>query len=236
MFGKYNNNGFGGNSINVNTKIYTSYSDDSLLTLSAWNANLSLKLQPAKGKNEDGVTVYSTEQVETVTASITPETDQLLLAGIEKDILPAIKEKASASIGVVTGVADKRKVINVITTDGKVGLSVVFGGTINLDGTSTGTSLIQHTFNDRSYYTNYKQNDGGTANQIPSDFYAFVAKLKELKYVDGAISHGIAYSTSIKSAIAASKNTPAESTSQNTYSAPVTNVGDGSIDEFIPFS
>jgi thymidylate synthase len=87
MFVKNNN---GGNSVNVNTKLYTSYSDESLLTVSAWNSNISIKLQPAKGKDDDGLTIYSNEQVDTVTATVTPETAQVLLAGID-EIVDAIK-------------------------------------------------------------------------------------------------------------------------------------------------
>ena len=168
MFNNFNNNQQG-NSINVNTRLYTSYSDESLLTLSAWNTNLSLRLQPAKGKNDDGITVYSSEQTETVVASISPESNQVLLAGIDNDIIPAIEKSEPASIAVITGAnAEKRKIINIITDGKKIGLSVVFGGTINLNGTSSGSSVINHTFNERSYYTNYKKDEGGDSKNIPS--------------------------------------------------------------------
>lgn len=232
MFGKFGNNS--GNSVNVNTKIYTSYSDESLLTVSAWNTNLSVKLQPAKGKDDQGLTVYSSESTETITATVTPETNQVLLAGIEEVILDALKEKKSASIGVVSGVGDKRKIINIVTDGSKVGLSLVFGGTINIDGTSSGTSVLEHTFNDRAYTTNYQKDVGGENKTIPSDFYAFVAKLRELKYVDGAISHGINYNNAVKAAYNANKNN--QQSQGSTYSAPITNLGDGAIDDFIPFN
>lgn len=230
MFVKNNN---GGNSVNVNTKLYTSYSDESLLTVSAWNSNVSIKLQPAKGKDDDGLTIYSNEQVDTVTATVTPETAQVLLAGID-EIVDAIKNNKPESIGVVAGVNDKRKVINLSTDGTNVNLSLVFGGTINTDGTSTNTNVINHTFNNRSYTTAYSKDNGGEVKTIPSDFYAFIAKVKEIKYVDGAISHGINYNNAIKSSYSSNKNNQQQT--QNTYSAPVTNLGDGSMEDFIPFN
>jgi len=231
MFEKTNNNYQ--NSTSVNTRLYASYGEDSLLTVSAWNTNLTIKLQPAKGKTEEGLTQYSSEQSEAVSAVVSPESDMILLDGIEKVIIPAIDKKESASIAVLTGSPTKRKIINIVTKEGKVGLSVIFGGTINLDGTSEGTSAIDHTFSDRKYYKDYVKDAGGTGVEIPSDFYAFVSKLREISFIDGAINHGITASKANKSSFAPKPNNQTDQT--NTYSAPVTNVGDGSIEGFLPF-
>ena len=238
MFGKFNNNN-AGISVNVNTRLYTSYSDESLLVLSAWNTNLSVKFQPTVGKNADGITQYSNETASQITASITPETLELINKAVNDVILPAYDKKESASVAVLTGASQaKRKILDFVTDGEFISVNVIFGGTINLDGTSSDTTMLAHKFNNRSIITNYSKDSGGSTISVPTDFLAFISKLNELSNIDGSTSHGINYNNAIKSAYAAHTNGGGNSApaSQNTYAAPVTNVGDGDIDEFLPFT
>jgi hypothetical protein len=236
MFNKFNNNG---NGTSVNTRLYTSYADDSLLVLSAWNGNLSYKIQPAKGKNDDGLTVYSTEQQETFIGAITAETNQTLLKSFDDVIIPAINDGRSASIAVVAGSATSRKILNFTTENKQVKLTLIFGGNINLDCTSENTFSVTHTFNDRTYSNDYKKDVGGETVTIPSDFYAFLSKLRDFNNIDSSIAHGISYTNEVKSHYRKGGSDftqqPQQQTVQNNYSAPVVNAGDESLDTMIPF-
>ena len=117
MFG--NNNG-NGNGVNVNTAFYTSYSDTSLLSVGGWNRNLSLKIQPAVGKDANGLTQYASDKTSTITTSIREENALALLEGFNKYIKPAIENENphEAKVTIAMGSGDKKKALSIIF-DGK---------------------------------------------------------------------------------------------------------------------
>ena len=83
FFGKSN---FGGNNINVNTNgLFQSYSDTSLVTVGAWNQQLSVKIRPAIGKDENGLTQYAQNKEQIINTSITQENAIVLVKAYEKE-------------------------------------------------------------------------------------------------------------------------------------------------------
>ena len=57
MFGTRQNNG-NSNVVNVNSQIYRSYSDTAQLTVSAWNKNLSIVVNPFTGRDQQNKRKY----------------------------------------------------------------------------------------------------------------------------------------------------------------------------------
>ena len=113
------------NSVNVNTKLTTLYADDSMVSIGAWNTNLSIKFHPATGKNADGITQYAQDNTAIVNVVITPDNARALLDGIETIIIPAIQNKESKSVAVRTGSGDNMKILCVATENGAPYLYVV---------------------------------------------------------------------------------------------------------------
>ena len=90
MFIRQNQN----NQLNVNTKLYSSFSDTCMLTIGAWNQQLSVKFHPCKGTNPDtGLRTYASDNNEIIKTSLTEENTTALLNGIHDYIDPAIENK-----------------------------------------------------------------------------------------------------------------------------------------------
>ena len=87
MFGKtYNNT----DTVSVNNRITTLFSDTAYLSLAFWNTNLSLTMAPSDGKTNEGRTKYSKDVK--VSTSIVIDKVYMLLNAINEDILPVIHE------------------------------------------------------------------------------------------------------------------------------------------------
>ena len=89
----YNN----GNTVNVNTRLYTSYSDTAMVVMGAWNSQLSLKVHPFKGLNADGVRQYAQDNTEIINTSITIDNAHALIEAIDNTFDAAVKERRISS-------------------------------------------------------------------------------------------------------------------------------------------
>ena len=77
--------------INLNTNLYTSFSETAQLNVGAWNKQLSIQLKPCVGKDANGLRQYAEDKSQIINTSITPENAIALITGFEKEVLPAIK-------------------------------------------------------------------------------------------------------------------------------------------------
>lgn len=213
-----NNNG---NGVNLNTRLYTSYSDTCMLVLGAWNDKLSLKFHPMKGVNADGIRQYAQDNTEIVNTSLTTDNTIAFLTGIDDKIMPALKESKAETVSVTMGINENRKVVTVGTDGKEVWLSVIINVAEN--GVADASNELKHTFNKKEYMTGYDPSTGTGTETVNtnSDFLNFVSKLREIYNLSGAAAHAANYANAIKSSY--SNKQAMQMNDQPSYSAPTMN-------------
>lgn len=232
--GNFNNNG---GRATVNTRLYSSYADDSLLTLYAWNENISVKFHPVTGVNADGLKQYAQENTDIVNTSLVPENCIALLAGIEDNIIPALEEKKAASVSITSGSGANKKVLS-ITTDGETVKAVIFVS-VSEEGVADPNNKIEHTFKKRNYLVDYNPETGsGDVVDVNTDFEIFVQKISEIYNLDASIPHAIKYFEAVRNNYNTNRYAASANNVGNTnYQAPTTNyTSEGSISDFLPFN
>lgn len=240
MFGNQNqgssngNNGFN-NQINVTTRLYNSYSDTASLNVSAWNDQISIRLNPLKGRSPEGIRIYSQDNNECIQTALTIENTSALLEGIDTVIIPALRGNAPANVAVMAGTANNKKVI-VIATDGKdVELTIYVG--VNEENKAQEGNSISHRFNKKEWINGYNPASGtGEIHEANADFTAFTKKLEEVYKLSSAVVHAFKKNEAYKNSYSGSNNNNYNHTNNN-YSAqaPVANAGTSNIADFIPF-
>lgn len=224
------------NQTNVNTKLVTLYSDDSMVSVGAWNTNLSIKFHPATGKNADGITQYSQDNNYIVTLVVTPDNARALLDGINNQIIPAINAKGTNSVAIRTGSGENMKILCVGCENGAPYMYVAK----NLMNDITGNdNIIMHHFSTRSYLLGYTHTNGSSAEvTVYTGFLNFVKRLEGVDRLVPDVQHSINYATAVRSAIASSYNNNSYNNNnvQPKYEAVVSNFEGSSSGEFLPFA
>ena len=234
FFGKPSNNN---NGVNVNTSLFTSYSDTCKLTMGAWNLQLSLKFHPFKGVNGEGIRQYAQDNTEIINTSLTVENTTALLEAIEKDFLPAIEKGEECSVSVLISTGENRKLLS-IETDGTDIYAVIY---INVqdDGTvpNPDTNTLKHKFNKKDYMVGYNCTTGsGEQKSVNAEYENFVKKLNSIYDLAPVTAHAINYNNALKASYSnrSAANAPVNSAPQ--YTAPTTNYNDSDMSDFLPFS
>lgn len=234
MFENTNNNGRQyGNSVNVNTRLYTSYSDTAQIVLGAWNNNISIKVHPFQGLNAEGLRQYAQDSTQIINVVITNDNAHALIEAANKVLYPAINNNSEASIAVYTGSGDTKKSLTLHTDGNDVFLTVALG--VNDEGVAPESNIITHKFNKRKYIVGYNPAvGGGDTVEANSDFESFMNKIRSIDNFSGAIAHGINYNSMIKKSFS-SNNSNSYSHPAPNYSAPSTNYGNaGDLSDFLP--
>ena len=230
FMGKNTNNG---NGVNVNSALYTSYSDTCMVKISAWNTNLSIKFHPMKGLNADGIRQYAQDNTEIISTSLTVDNTGALLEGIKNVIEPAIASKSEASVSVAMGIADNRKVLTVKTDGNNVFLIIAIG--VSDQGITSENNILTHTFNKKEYMVGYNPVTGsGEVVTANADYDNFVEKLKDIYKLTAATAHSINYNNALK-ANYSNKQASYNAQSNPSYQAPVNNYS-GDMGDFLPFN
>lgn len=225
--GRQNN----GNGVNVNTRLYTSYSDTCMIALGAWNDKLSLKFHPMKGLNADGIRQYAQDNTEIVSTSLTVDNTTALLSGAKDVIQPALEKKEPASVSITMGADANRKVITLATNGDNITLSVIIGVAEN--GVADPNNSITHTFNKKEYMIGYDPSSGtGNTVSVNADYENFINKLNDVYKIDAAIPHATNYSNAIKNSFS---NKPVDN-SGTSYSAPTNTYSGNNMADFLPFN
>lgn len=220
------------NSVNTNTKLTTLYGEDSMVSVGAWNTNLSIKFHPANGKNADGVTQYFQDNTNVVNVVLTPDNARSLLDGINTIIIPAIENKETRSVAVRTGNGDNMKILCVATENGVPYLYVVKNSS---NGIASEDNVVKHHFSTRSYVSDYSYvNGNGTEVPVNTGFKNFVKRLEGMDRIIPDVSHSISYSQAVRSAVANNYNNSGNSAPR--YEAPVNTFDGSGTDEFLPFA
>ena len=219
--------------INLNTSLYTSYSETAQLNAGAWNKQLSINLKPCVGKDANGLRQYAEDRSQIISTSITPENAIALIAGFEKEVLPAIngvKDNGSVSIVISADNGDARKILTVGYEDGIAYLSIAIG----INETGVASNVIKHTFNKRQYLTNYVSNTGSAEEVVvETDLINFMNKVYAVKDLSPIIAHSVKYNDMVKAAYQRTNQNYQNSTPQQNFQANTTNVN--SMEDFLPF-
>jgi hypothetical protein len=220
--GSYQNNN---QKVNVNTPLYTSYSDTCLLRVSAWNKMMSIKLQPIKGVTQEGMRQYADNgSPETVTTSLTQDNVIALLEGIKKNIIPLMSDASNESqfnsVSVTMGAEANRKVMTIKFDNGDIYLSLA--SHTDEMGKVDPKNVVTHKFNKKSYFSTYDPTNGVSNETVTySDFINFLKVLESYRELNGVVAHSISYEKEAK-ANTFSRRPPQNNMNQQQYSAPVT--------------
>lgn len=223
-----------GNGVNVNTKLYDSYSDTCHLVVGGWNNSLSVKFHPFKGVDANGLRQYATDKSEVIVTSLNGDNTTTLKKAIDDEIRPAINDKKSASVSILVSSDENKKAITISTDGTKVYISVAINVTEN--NTTTPNNILTHEFNTKEYITSYDPNTGsGEKVLVNSDFENFYKKLDSVQAYAGAISHSIKYSDAIRNSYNKNGfNNQQPQGNFNNYNAPVSTGTD--MSDFLPFN
>lgn len=243
MFNRsYNNNG---NAVNANTHFFNSYSETSLLRVGGWNQQLSIRLQPATGKDSSGVTMYAQDQSQILSTSLSQESAIVLYDGFKKEIEPCLDAHiASKKISTQVSNGDTKKIISIYYDGNDAYLEIATS--VNDQNITTDQNVITHKFNKRTYMVNYDYHTGQATETktIESDFLNFMDKVEKVKDMTPVVVHTMKYANAVKNTFSNNNNQNSGNNgfipqSQNTggpvnYNpAPSTNAN--SMDEFLPF-
>lgn len=227
---QYNN----GNNVNVNTRLYTSYSDTAMVVMGAWNSQLSLKVHPFKGLNAEGVRQYAQDNTEIINTSITVDNAHALIEAIDSVFQPAVDEKKEASVGIQIGTGDHKKSLTLSTDGQEIYLIIAIG--VDDNGVAQESNIIKHKFNKRSYVVDYNPATGsGTEVMANTDYDSFVAKVRAIENLTPTIAHSINYSNQLRQSYS-SRNANQNNYGGNNYQAPTTNYGGGDMSDFLPMN
>ena len=230
MFFKSNNSR---QEINLNTSLYTSFSETAQLNAGAWNKQLSINLKPCVGKDANGLRQYAEDRSQIISTSITAENAIALITGFEKEVLPAIngvKDNGSVSIVISADNGDARKILTIGYEDGIAYLSIAIG----INETGVASNVIKHTFNKRQYLTNYVSTTGSAEEVfVETDLINFMNKVYAVKDLSPIIAHSVKYNDMIKAAYQRTNQNYQNSTPQQNFQANTTNVN--SMEDFLPF-
>lgn len=243
MFNRsYNNNG---NAVNANTHFFNSYSETSLLRVGGWNQQLSIRLQPATGKDSSGVTMYAQDQSQILSTSLSQDSAIVLYDGFKKEIEPCLDAHiASKKISTQVSNGDTKKIISIYYDGNDAYLEIATS--VNDQNITTDQNVITHKFNKRTYMVNYDYHTGQATETktIESDFLNFMDKVEKVKDMTPVVVHTMKYANAVKNTFSNNNNQNTGNNgfipqSQNTggpvnYNpAPSTNAN--SMDEFLPF-
>lgn len=243
MFNRsYNNNG---NAVNANTHFFNSYSETSLLRVGGWNQQLSIRLQPATGKDSSGVTMYAQDQSQILSTSLSQDSAIVLYDGFKKEIEPCLDAHiASKKISTQVSNGDTKKIISIYYDGNDAYLEIATS--VNDQNITTDQNVITHKFNKRTYMVNYDYHTGQATETktIESDFLNFMDKVEKVKDMTPVVVHTMKYANAVKNTFSNNNNQNTGNNgfipqSQNTggpvnYS-PASSTNANSMDEFLPF-
>ena len=231
----YNRGNSSKQNVNVNTKFFTSYDDQSLVTVSAWNANLSIRFHPLKTVSPSGQKIYAQDLNEVITVSISPESAYTIRKGIEEDILPAIENNEERSDVFMTGSENTRKCFSIFTKKNETGsVDVYVSVSFNLteEFVDNPNTYIAHKLSTRKFKRN------GEFKEVQTDLLRILDKIKRIDELSQTIQHGIIYTNKSKELASKSfKNNFNNKPQYPSYEA-TENIApmDGSISDFVPFN
>lgn len=212
MFGRQSNQN---NGVNVNTTFKVFFSDLSSLTVGAWNSQLSIRLIPCTGHDENGMRQY--DQNRRANTALYPEKAVVLKKGIDKELLPLIKKMEVGehvepkSVAISLGSNDKKNVLAVelkADENGKFGLYLTLYQGIKEDNSSDPQNIYTYLFGKNTYVTDYDFRTGkfGGEDEVESEWDVFYAMLSKCDEVLPIAAHGVRYVNTLSSKFTSNQN------------------------------
>lgn len=234
------------NQASLNTRLAQFYSQENAVTLTAWNNNISIRVQPYIGTDSAGIRQYENSKDKCVYTSITPDNAVALLQGIRDKVIPAINENTEKRVSILIGANSASRKMLTIGFDGENSY-MELALNVSDTGSCDPANVIKHTFSTREYMEDYVPTDGtGNSIIVHSDFLRFAEKLEDMKFFTGAVHHGIKYAEVSRASYGMNQsdnNTNTYGNSNNNsnnhapqYSAPVQNFAGSDMGDFLPFS
>lgn len=243
----FNNQNSGSNSLNVNTRVFTFLSDTSMLTVGYWDKSISIKLNPASGKDANNFTVYDRDKK--ISTAIVAEKSMALLEGINNHITPAIRKVAAG------GVLDKPLSVSIEMANKTGRLAITYANDENgvpsvyliiyKNGNETGRYSDEYGFKFNKTALSYNFDASTGRSDIvnsEAEFTLFTEILKTSVNILGEVPHSMRYNTEFTSRYSRpSGNNTGSFGSMPTYSnsarseAPVQNYSDMADGDDIPF-
>lgn len=246
MFGRNSNQN--NNGVNVNTTFKTFFSDESSLTIGAWNGQISIRMIPCTGTDSNGMRQY--DQNRRANTALYPEKADALKKGIDTIIIPTLKRvsegeaiETPVSVSVSMGSNDKKNVLSVELgkdQNGNIKVFLRLYQMIREDNSTGEENIYTYKFGENSYVTNYDYRTGKytSENSVQSEFDVFYDILSHAVDILPINAHGVKYINQLGSKISAAySGNSGSSASNNTpvYEAPISSFI-GSEDMGLPFN
>nr|DAJ77545.1 MAG TPA: hypothetical protein [Caudoviricetes sp.] len=240
MFGRTSNQSNDG--VNINTTFKTLFSSISSLSIGGWNTQLSIKITPVSGVDPNGQRQYDTKR--RANTALTPEKAYTLVGGIDKVILPELlgKSENEVSVAVSMGTSDKKNVLAVEykkdTDTGNMEVFLTLYQMIKEDNSTDPSNIYSYKFGNNTYVTNYNPKDGsyGKEDSVSSEFLIFYDMLKNISNMLPISAHGNKYANTLSAKYSKFNDNNQPNINNNNYDAPISNFGNGTLDDMIPFS
>ena len=177
------------NQISVNTRYETFVSDTSTLTIGGWNRNLSIRITPAVGVDQNGNTMYDRNR--SFQTALTKQNTFMLLDRYKKELKKYVDGEEilcgteQKSVAVPVGRDDKRSIVAIevvpsVDGDGKVDLFLSCYSNLDQNNVAIEANIYRHRFQPMPYIDNYNyQNGEGIVGEGYGSFNEFIKILEK---------------------------------------------------------
>lgn len=186
----------------VSTNCMVSYGDTTKLTVSYWNTQLSIKMAPCVGVNEDGLRSYADDKSQIIMTALTPDNLYSLKEAFASMLKPAIDAGTASSISVTVGNAPSKKIVTI----GYDGTDMFIAITVNVDDRGIGNAGLTHKFKKTGIIKDYDPSIGvSDTKNIESEFAKFWSFVDGCYFATtGAIAHANRYSDATRASFSGS--------------------------------
>lgn len=231
-FGTPNNTPSG--DVNVNTSFFKGFGKESMLTIGGWNDMISIKMSPASGTNESGLTNYDSKQG--ISTALTKDNIQVILEAIEEKILPKMKafkagegfEKKTISIPL--GKPENKRLLSIsyeMESDVPC-VKIKIGQAVN-------NQELSYTFLKKDYYEDATLEAATDPIVTEAEFKSFIELLKHSTEMFGMGAHSARYQSEITTRSNNARSGYAPQTEAPAPGAPVYSYDIGSMGNALPF-
>lgn len=249
------NNNFNNNQISVNTRYESFASDTSTLTIGGWNKNLSVRITPAVGVDQNGNTMYDRNR--SFQTALTKQNAFSLIDQYDKELRPYINGEKEVigtdliSVAVPVGREEKRTIVAIEIEprpDGDGKFDVYFSCYSSLDQNNRAieANVYRHRFQPNPCIKNYNYQTGsGETGEVLGAFKEFI-KILETNVFDIPFAyHAEKYEKAVSQAYSSARNNGSYNNNgyqsqgqmpapQQNYSAPMT-TSNGYQTDSLPF-
>lgn len=192
----------------INTTLTTIFAPEAMLTLKAWNRNLSLEFARATGDtDENGLSSYEKDSSHHILTSLTYEKCLALKDAYDKVLRPAIVEGQPKSISVMIRTVDGEQKLLTLGFNGSNPF-IRIACALSSDGTATSDNTVVMNLRPVEVLTDYNTLDGTSeaASQTFIDLDKFIDCISNVGVAGFLTGHAIRYGNALYSSYANNRN------------------------------